>query len=206
MPLGAFTEYLRNWATALMLWARWNAKPVLIRHRPVASSHIIQELGWLVFTGCKWIYTAGGQDSVSLTRFGDVLGRITWRPNTSHWCLFSIKVDSRKEKYQLLNSSLDGKVCRILQMYKTEGQKLYPCPRPRRIGAHSPCSSVFIGVGSQGWHRSPKTFAKVPNKMEGKHFSCCFLGLLCFVGFLFFIAHSWKESYVGRTRPGRCVF
>lgn len=90
---------------------------------------------------------------MSLTRFGDVLGRITWRLNTSHWCLFSIKVDSRKEKYQLLNSSLDGKVCRILQMYKTEGQKLYPCPRPRRIGAHSPCSSVFIGVGSQGWHR-----------------------------------------------------
>lgn len=33
--------------------------------------------------------------------------------------------------------------------------------------------------------RSPKTFAKVPNKMEGKQFSCYCLDLLCFVGFFF---------------------
>lgn len=69
-------------------------------------------------------------------------------------------------------------------MYKTEGQNLYLCPRPRRIGAHSPCSSVFIGVGSQGWHRGvQKHLPKYQIRWRESNFPVTVLIYCVLVGF-----------------------
>lgn len=49
-------------------------------------------------------------------------------------------------------------------------------------------------------HMSPKTFAKVPDKMEGKHLSFYSLDLLCFVGFFYFLLPLLKRKW---RRPNK---
>lgn len=104
--------------------------------------------------------------------------------------------------------SLDGDVCRIVQMHKTGGQTLYPCPgpsHPKGLG-YTPCTVSALGWETQDGTRVQNHLPKCQIRWRESIYSVTLLIYFVLLFFGFFYCYSWKEGDVGQTRPGCCVF